>query len=494
MSGPRSALSKTTAAEASERAPTHGAMPEVSVLAIVWSTAEAARVGEIAVLADAGAVTCLGRGVSEEGAEPRVRFYRQRPGALAETEPLASPVLSRRQLLVHPSPGGARLERVGKASLDVNGERVETATIAPGDVVTLGRELVLLCARRPALIPSLRAFPKDQMPAFGAVDASGILGESPAVWAVREAIAFAAKTDRHALILGESGTGKELAARAIHTLSSRAKGRFVARNAATLPAGLVDAELFGNAKNYPNPGMPERAGLIGEADGGTLFLDEIGELPVELQAHLLRVLDSDGEYQRLGDGATRRSSFRLVAATNRDPAALKHDLAARLAINVSMPSLEMRREDIPLLAQRLLLLAAESSLEMAGRFVVEAADGVEHARFAAAFVRYLVQRKYPTNVRELDAVVWRAIAESRGDVLEPPPEANERERASEPPAGKRAHIEEAPAAPPPRPEPTADEIRAALAASDGKVPSAARALGLQSRYALYRLMKKHGIG
>src|SRR6185503_16398678 len=115
------------------------------------------------------------------------------------------------------------------------------------------------------------------------------------------------------------------AARALHELSPRAERRLVSRNAATLPSGLMDAELFGNAKNYPNPGMAERAGLIGEANGGTLFLDEIGELPAELQAHLLRVLDGDGEYQRLGDAQQRRSDFRLVAATNRDPSSLKHD-------------------------------------------------------------------------------------------------------------------------------------------------------------------------
>ena len=143
---------------------------------------------------------------------------------------------------------------------------------------------------------------------------------------------------RTSLLLGESGTGKELAARAVHQLSQRGRQQFVARNAATLPAGLIDAELFGNAKNYPNPGMPERRGLIGEADGGSLFLDEIGELPVELQAHLLRVLDGDGEYQRLGEGVARRSNFRLIAATNRDPSTLKHDLAARFTARIELPT------------------------------------------------------------------------------------------------------------------------------------------------------------
>src|SRR5690348_15490748 len=132
-----------------------------------------------------------------------------------------------------------------------------------------------------------------------------------------------ARRPGHVLLTGASGTGKELAARAIHALSKRSGQRLVARNAATLPESLIDAELFGNAKNYPNPGMAERAGLVGQADGSTLFLDEIAELPSSSQAHLLRVLD-DGEYHRLGDGLARRSDFRLVAATNRDVSSLKH--------------------------------------------------------------------------------------------------------------------------------------------------------------------------
>ncbi len=122
-------------------------------------------------------------------------------------------------------------------------------------------------------------------------------------------LAFAAQSSHHVLVQGDSGSGKELAARAIHALSSRQRGPFVTRNAATLPEGLVDAELFGTVRGYPHAGSPERRGVIGEADGGTLFLDEIGELRHDLQAHLLRVLDHGGEYQRLGDARTRRSTF-----------------------------------------------------------------------------------------------------------------------------------------------------------------------------------------
>src|SRR5262249_14365097 len=176
-------------------------------------------------------------------------------------------------------------------------------------------------------------------------------------------------TCHNVLIHGPSGTGKELAARAVHALSRRAKRPLVARNAATLPPGLVDAELFGNVKNYPNPGTPERPGLIAQADGGTLFLDEIGELPWDLQAHLLRVLDAGGESHRLGEATARRASIRLVAATNRAPGELKHDLLARLTLRLVMPELAARPEDIPLLVRHLLRRAAEQSPDIGRRFL-----------------------------------------------------------------------------------------------------------------------------
>src|SRR6185295_7811651 len=124
----------------------------------------------------------------------------------------------------------------------------------------------------------------------------------------------------------------------------------------------------GNVKNYPNPGMQERPGLIGQAHGGTLFLDEVGELLPELSAHLLRVLDEGGEYQRLGEATPRRADVRLVGATNRETALLKHDFLARLAVRIDLPPFEARREDIPLLARHLLERAADKSPEIAARF------------------------------------------------------------------------------------------------------------------------------
>jgi two-component system nitrogen regulation response regulator GlnG/two-component system response regulator HydG len=327
------------------------------------------------------------------------------------------------------------------------------------------------------------------------------VGESPAAYRLRDLAAFHAKASTNVLLLGPSGSGKELAARAIHRLSRRADRPWVARNAATFPAGLIDAELFGNPRNYPNPGMAERPGLIGQADGGTLFLDEIGELPAELQAHLLRVLDGDGEYHRLGEAAPRRADLRLVAATNRDAQALKHDLLARLTLRLRLPGLEERREDIPLLARHLLKQAAARDPEVAARFVADKGAWAGEPRIDPALVDHLVRHHFAAHLRELETLLWQAMAGSRHyyvalteEVLAhwtpAPRPAREDPRPADPPVG----LDEAPppAQPGAPPEPTLDEIRAAIAAADGNLARAARALGL-SRYALYRVLRKHGI-
>ena len=484
------------------------------MLIIAWCPSEPERVGEVALLGEGGPPMVLGRGPSPDGVEPRLRFARQRPGSMTPTAPLVAPGLSRRQLLIHPREDGADVERLGQCTLEDNGRPTDAALIRPGDVLHLRRELVLYCARRPEKIPPLRLFPEASAGAFGEADVNGIVGEAPCVWRLREKLAFAAKADTHSLLLGESGTGKELAARAVHHLSARGLQQFVARNAATLPSGLIDAELFGNAKNYPNPGMAERRGLIGEADGGSLFLDEIGELPFELQAHLLRVLDGDGEYQRLGEGNARRSNFRLIAATNRDPAMLKHDFAARFTARIEMPNLTKRREDIPLIARHLLLRAARRSGDIAKPFIETTRSGYEYARFDGDLVAALFRRDFTTNLRELDALLWRAMGESHDDIIEAPPELRNFgsgshavgitvQRPSDEPPSLPPVLPAPPGLPrvthpgltpaPQKPEPGAEEIREALRAQHGRVTHAARALGLSSRYALYRLMKKHNI-
>jgi transcriptional regulator with AAA-type ATPase domain len=449
---------------------------ETPALLIAWAAAEPDRVGEIALFEEGTGARILGRGQAEGGA--RVVFHRQRPGTLERTGPLTSPGISREQLRIRLEGDRLRVERLGKCALEIRGERVDQGVVARGDTLLLKGQILLYCTRRPRKLAPLGSASLADAPAFGAPDVHGIVGESPAIWRLRDQLAWIAKADEHTLLLGGSGSGKELCARAIHARSGRARGPFIARNAATIPESLIDAELFGNVKGYPNPGMPERPGLIGAADGGTLFLDEIGELPQALQANLLRVLDEGGEYHCLGGSAARRSDLRLLGATNRDPAALKHDLAARLVLRLEVPGLDARRDDIPFLTRHLLQRAAAKSPEAVRRF--------PDLRVKASLIDHLLRAPYTTNIRELDALLWRAMSTSTGDAIE------WRDGAS-----ATTPLPPEPAAEPPRteetPEPSADEIRVRLAEHGGNIVRTAHALGLSSRYVLYRLMRKHGI-
>jgi two-component system nitrogen regulation response regulator GlnG/two-component system response regulator HydG len=450
---------------------------EVLALVLAWSREEPGRAGEVAIV---DGEQILGRGGARaEDTVPRTAFRQQRPGKTTLMGPLDSLHVSRAQLRLAPLGDALVVESIGLCPLLVNGERVTRAEAKPGDTVQLEHELVFLVARRPERIPALTSARfGDELP-FGAADPFGLVGETPAAWALRDRLAFAARAEGHVLVLGASGTGKELCAAAIHGLSARAERPLVARNAATFPAGLVDAELFGNAKNYPNPGTPERDGLIGEADGTTLFLDEIGELPAALQAHLLRVLDRNGEYQRLGESRVRRADLRVVAATNRAVTDLKHDFAARFTLEVEIPSLSDRAADVPLLARHLLARAAADNEEVRRRFC-ELRGGAVEPRVDPALVDRLLRHSFRTNTRELAQILWQALAESRGDTVELT--AGVAQRLAEP-ALSRAAAGELDRA----------QIEAALAAADGNVTRAARSLGLKNRFVLYRLMKKVGV-
>ncbi|AUX44457.1 uncharacterized protein SOCE26_059210 [Sorangium cellulosum] len=480
---------------------------EVLALMIAWAPAEPDRAGEVALFEPEGGARILGRGEPAGGAGgERVVFVRQRPGAQERTAPLASPGLSREQLRLRLEHGALRVQRLGKCPMEVGGEGVESCVLEPGDALLLRGQLLLLCTRRPWAIEPLRSASLAGAPPFGAADRFGIVGESPAVWRLRDRIAWTASVDEHTLVLGGSGSGKELCARAVHALSARAKGPFIARSAATIPESLIDAELFGNVKGYPNPGMPERPGLVGAASGGTLFLDEIGELPQELQANLLRVLDEGGEYHALGASSARRSSFRLIGATNRDASALKHDLGARLVVRLEVPGLDERREDIPLLVRHLLARAVEKSPEAMRRFLPT--DGAAEPRVKASLLSHLLARRYATNIRELTALLWQAMSASEGDAIEWRGDAiegrggraarSEGGAAPAPPSAPEVNAEDRtpPAEPSPleAPEPSAEEVRASLERHRGNVTRAAQALGLSSRYVLYRLMKRYGIG
>ena len=434
---------------------------------VVWAAEEHDRLGEVLFPED-GAV--FGRGPIEDDDEPRIGLLRQEPQKNVRAAPLENRFLSRRALKLATSGDAVEVEAVGKKSLRVGDAEMRSATVREGDVFEIDGLYSFYCTRRPTFLPeSPTPVARKQ---FGAADEQGIVGESQSAWSLRSTVAFFGKRNAHVLITGPSGTGKELVAQAIHRLSSRAKKELVSRNAATFPSGLIDAELFGNLANYPNPGMPERPGLIGQADGSTFFLDEIGELPADMQAHLLRVLDS-GEYQRLGEAKRRVADFRLVAATNRSVEDLKEDVAARLGLRVHLPGLDERREDIPLIARHLLRRTAAKDAHIKERFFAG-----DEPRLDADLARALVLHDYATHVRELEGLLWKSASTSKGDTL-----------ALTKDVAKAIKI---PVRAAPR-ELGAEEIRAALARHGGVKDKAWRELGLPSRHALHRLMKKMNI-
>jgi two-component system nitrogen regulation response regulator GlnG/two-component system response regulator HydG len=446
-------------------------------LVIAWSADETERAGEVAPVEGP---TVLGRGAApEKDGIQRAAFFQERPTGFEPRPALESKRISRSQLELRPRGGDAiEVRRIGRASLSVNGEPASSAVLHAGDTLTLAGTLVLLVVSRPRRMPELRHLSRDAARfEFGRPDGFGLVGESPAAWALRDQIAFAASSSQHVLVDGESGTGKELVARAIHALSRRGKGPFVSRNAATFPEGLIDAELFGTAKDYPNAGMPRRTGLIGDADGGTLFLDEIGELPAAMQSHLLRVLDHGGEYQRLGESAVQRSDLRLVAATNRDLAELKHDLAARLKARITVPGLANRLEDVPLLirhvAERLLSEHSRLSRRFRGGSAGRGAVAVE-----PALVEALCRHRYVQHLRELERLLLLAFESSPGNYL-----------ALTPALERALDLAQASTST----EPTKEQVEEALSRAGGSATRAAAILGLKNRYALYRLARKHGL-
>ncbi|MEZ4336002.1 MAG: sigma 54-interacting transcriptional regulator [Sandaracinaceae bacterium] len=458
--------------------------PRRLALAVVWCRHEPSRIGEVALL-PRGGDGVLGRGGARDG-DPgeRLSWVRQRPGRNVPCPPMASPGLSRVQLTASVHSAGARLVNRGKRKLVALGRPIDEVVLAPGQTAELENELVVLVTRRPAQLSATRWLAREDDRPFGAPDRHGIVGEAPAAWALRDELAFAAGRDLHVLLLGPSGSGKELAARTIHALGDASRRPLVARNAATLPSGLVEAELFGNVKDYPNPGMQERQGLVGAADGTTLFLDEIGELPEEQQAKLLRVLDAGGEYHRLGEDRARRSRFRLVAATNRSVARIKHDLLARLSVRVALPPLSERREDVPLIARALLHRMAERDPTVAARFFEDTPEGPA-PRIGPELAVQLVTEPLELGVRELEQRLWDSVRRTEGAWLVAGP-------STAPPAASPAALP----ADAPRVDPnelTEAEIRAALEETGWVVSQAYQRLGLDSRHVLHRAMRKHGI-
>ena len=270
-----------------------------------------------------------------------------------------------------------------------------------------------------------------------------MIGSSRALRSVWSLLQMVARTDSAVLIHGETGTGKELVAKAIHEESSRMRGPYVRVNCAAIPAGLLESELFGHERGAFTGALTQTLGRFQLAHTGTLFLDEIGDLPLELQPKLLRVLQEQ-EFERLGSNRTTRVDVRIVAATNQDLAQMvrerrfRADLFYRLNVfPIDLPPLRARSEDIPLLVNH---FVRKLALRM----------NREVCHVSKETMEMLRQHDWPGNIRELQNVVERAVIMSSGSELHLPPVQLQRLVHDDPPQpvrtlveAERAHILEA---------------------------------------------------
>lgn len=244
----------------------------------------------------------------------------------------------------------------------------------------------------------------------GVYNFENIVGQSPALQKILRQIELVAPTDATVLIHGESGTGKELIAHAIHQRSKRKNQPLIKVNCASIPRELFESEFFGHVKGAFTGALKDRTGRFQLADGGTLFLDEVGDIPLELQSKLLRVLQ-EGEYERIGEEKTRRVNVRIIAATNRDlkkemeAKRFRQDLYFRLsAFPLEIAPLRNRKEDIPLLAKEFLKQICQSM-------------GLKELPLKKKHILQLQNYDWPGNIRELRNVIEHAVIVSRGKEL-----------------------------------------------------------------------------
>ena len=304
-----------------------------------------------------------------------------------------------------------------------------------------------------------------------------IIAQSPAMKSVLKLVERIGPADANVLIMGENGTGKEVITRVLHSISSRRSKPLISVNVGALAEGVFESELFGHVRGAFTDAKSDRVGRFELADGGTLFLDEIGNVPLNLQAKLLRVIES-GEFERVGSSKTQKINVRLLSATNADLNAevaagrFRQDLLFRLnTVEIRLPPLRDRLEDIPVLAEHFLRIHRERYRRPLLGFTPEALEALRH-------------HLWPGNVRELDHVIERAVLMSTGNVvtafdlaLEATPDARLSARLEE------MSLEDAERL----------LIKKALARFEGNANRAAEALGL-SRSALYRRLQKYGLG
>jgi len=309
-----------------------------------------------------------------------------------------------------------------------------------------------------------------------------IIGKSPAMQSVFDRVERVSTTEASILVTGESGTGKELIARSIHDRSRRSDGPFVALNCATLPAGLVESELFGHVRGAFTGAAASRDGLFVQAKGGTLFLDEIGELPIEMQPKLLRALQ-ERRIRPVGGAEERELDIRLITATNRDLAAevdagrFREDLLYRIdVVRFELPPLRLRGRDVLLLAQAFI-----------ERYSAQFERDVRGLQPAAA--ELLLGYDWPGNVRELENCMERAVALAPDSQVGP----------GDLPAKVRDHQSRPVVVATDDPEdlPTLEQlerryISRVLEVAGGNKSQAARILGVERR-TLYRRLSKYGL-
>ena len=300
--------------------------------------------------------------------------------------------VSRVHLELEPVPEGIRVrDRASTNGTFLAGARIQQMTVYEEAVLTLGTTVL----RVNVVVAGAAKAPRSS---FGKV-----LGRSQPMLAMYEKLEKAASTESTIVLLGETGTGKEVIAESIHAASARRARPFVIVDCGNMAPNLIESELFGHAKGAFSGAVSERKGAFLEADGGTVFLDEIGELPIDLQPRLLRVLES-GTVKRLGEDKPRKVDVRIIAATHRDiegevkKGTFRQDLWFRLAVVLArVPPLRDRKDDIPLLVRHF--------VAQLGRGDFELPSGLREE---------LMQWSWPGNVRELRNVIERALA--GGDV------------------------------------------------------------------------------
>jgi two-component system, NtrC family, response regulator HydG len=310
----------------------------------------------------------------------------------------------------------------------------------------------------------------------------GLIGHSLPMQRVFDVLQQVSSSHATVLILGESGTGKELVARAIHTNSPRKDRPFVAVNCAALSQGLIESELFGHVKGAFTGAVTAKEGMLVYADGGTLFLDEVGDMPLETQAKLLRVLETR-EVQPVGGNATRKVDVRLVAATNRDlktmvaESKFRGDLLFRLqVVTLQLPPLRERPGDVPLLIDHFVTALAEEHGRSVRGITPEA---------RALLVRY----PWPGNVRELRNALETMVLLARRDVLELEDVPEHIQHATGQPGKAHGHYELAGRA---LADVERDLIQATLVLTGGNRQKAAKLMGIGER-TLYRKLVEYGL-